>query len=76
MRKLMNGSIANFIILCSLVTLPLMYNGYQLRLLNDEIKALQKLDSLKKSDSSRYVYFYQTEQVNGKNMIKAIKVKK
>lgn len=76
MRKLINDSIANFIILCSLVGLPLMYNGYHLRLLNDEVRTLQKLDSIDKSDSSRYVYFYQSEQVNGKNMIKAIKVKK
>jgi len=72
----MNGSIANFIILCSLVGLLSMYNGHQLRLLNDKIETLQKLDSIDKSDGSRYVYFYQSEQVNGKNMIKAIKVKK
>lgn len=76
MRKLMNGSIVNFIILCILVGLSLMYNEHQLRLLNDKIETLQKLDSIDKSDSIRYVYFYQSEQVNGKNMIKAIKVKK
>lgn len=72
----MNGSIVNLIILCSLVGLLSMYNGHQLRLLNHKIETLQKLDSIEKSDSSRYVYFYKSEQVNGKNMIKAIKVKK